>query len=370
MPRKISLTGVVDRSKRTSRINTWKPKDDSQIFVEQDNKLFICHFDRIFDSPNLEAYNRFIIAKTSYENQLDKIISYTNFFINNYDSDKELVTAYLKLKFVIDKVKTFDKNSVKGFIDLVYEVMFTPSMVKKIRKLVEDNYLDDIESVDDDMSKRKYLKSEKKHLESLEFTNQHIKVLLGISFGMKVMSPVLFHFARLNDVDISKESDVIYQFYKGLFTIFGYGDNYDVYDINDVSLYQHNVAADQVKAHIEAEGLVPVDHGYTVRYYFTYHDDTTGEDHEAYYTPIRVQMYNKLFVYVKAKVLESNASNMPIFSQREIFGIDTYTVIHQFTQRVIISENMVKYKFNEHWNPKTGQYTESIIGLTNVVKTY
>lgn len=59
---------------------------------------------------------------------------------------------------------------------------------------------------------------------------------------------------------------------------------------------------------------------------------------------------------------------MPIFSQREIFGIDTYTVIHQFTQRVIISENCVKYKFNEHWNPKTGQYAESVVGLTKKVE--
>ena len=31
---------------------------------------------------------------------------------------------------------------------------------------------------------KKYLKNEKKHLESLEFTNQHIKILLRISFGM------------------------------------------------------------------------------------------------------------------------------------------------------------------------------------------
>lgn len=322
MPRiKKPSTGLIDRAKRTSKINTWKPKDPSQIYVEQDGKLFVCHFDKIFNSDKLEVYNRFIIAKTSYENQLDKIISYTNFFINNYDADKELVTAYLKLKFKIDKEKSFDKNAVRGFIDMVYEVMFTPSMVKKIRKLVEDNYLDDIEQ-DDETTKKKYLKSEKKHLESLEFTNQHVKVLLGISFGMKIMSPVLFHFARLNDVDISKESDTIFQFYKGLFTIFGYGNNYDIYDIDGIKLYGHNIPEEQVKAHIEAEGLQPVDHGYTVRYYFNYHDDSTGEDHPAYYTPIKVEMYNKLFVYVKAKVLESNASNMPIFSQREIFGID------------------------------------------------
>ena len=61
-------------------------------------------------------------------------------------------------------------------------------------------------------------------------------------------------------------------------------------------------------------------------------------------------MYNKLYVYVKAKVLESNANNAPIFNQREIFGVDVFSVVNQFTKKVLISENVVKYKFNEHWD--------------------
>ena len=43
------------------------------------------------------------------------------------------------------------KNS---YISFLYEVMFTPTMVEKIIKLVEENYLDDIEKTDDD--KKKY----------------------------------------------------------------------------------------------------------------------------------------------------------------------------------------------------------------------
>jgi hypothetical protein len=40
-------------------------------------------------------------------------------------------------------------------------------------------------------------------------------------------------------------------------------------------------------------------------------------------------------------VLESNATNQTMFDKREIFGIDVFTVIEQFTNRVIISENVV-----------------------------
>ena len=77
----------------------------------------------------------------------------------------------------------------------------------------------------------------------------------------------------------------------------------------------------------------------------------------------RYDLYNKLFVYVKAKVNESYSNNSPIFEQREIFGEDVYSVVHSFVRRVLISENIVKYKFNEVYDYKQKKYKENIIGL-------
>lgn len=62
--------------------------------------------------------------------------------------------------------------------------------------------------------------------------------------------------------------------------------------------------------------------------------------------------------------MESNANNSTIFEQREIFGVDLYSVITQFTKVVLISENCAKYKFNEHWNAKQKKYAENVVGLT------
>ena len=64
----------------------------------------------------------------------------------------------------------------------------------------------------------------------------------------------------------------------------------------------------------------------------------------------------------KAKVLESNANNGTIFAQREIFGVDLSSVISRFTKKVLVSENVVKYKFNETWDAKQKKYKESVIG--------
>ena len=347
------------KSKQTSKINTWKPKEWQKI-VERDGKLFICHFDRVFGHPKkLSVYNRFIIAKESYINQLDVITNYTNFFINNYDFENELPMAYLKIKYALDKNKLYNQDNMNAYIDFLYEVLFTDTMIEKIVRMVEENYLDDIESPTEEKSQ--YLKNNKKHLESLEFTNQHIKILLAISFGMKIMSPALFHYIQLNNIKLEKDTEIIYNFYKKLFSIFGYVNTYELCSMNG-DVIQDKITEEEMNKIISDDFLEPTKVGDTNRYYFI---DENGD--MKYYTKTFINMYNKLFVYVKAKVLEANSNNAPIFAQREIFGVDTYNVISQFTKKVLISENVVKYKFNANWDEKLHKYKENIIGFNKTI---
>lgn len=326
-------TGTEEKTpKKKALIDTWVQDSDSN-YVGRDGKHFVVYFNKLFSlddfasnevvddykelikandegeednemyileqkrrqQQKLARYNQFLISKTSYENQLDNIIRYVNFFIHFYDTEQELIAAYLKLKLAIDRdrvddttgegegEKLYGANDKEAFISLLYDVMFTPSMVEKIKRMVEENYTDDIEAGPEE-KKRYYKANEKRHLESLEFTNQHVKILHAISFGMKILCPVMFHFCTINSIKIDKTNLVIYDFYKPLFDLFNDGCN----------------------------------------------------------------MFNKLYVYVKTKVLESDANNKLIFEQREIFGIDVFTVITQFTKVVLISENMVKYNINEN----------------------
>jgi|GEM_PF-5519974 len=361
--------------KRTSKINTWKPTP-SQIIVERDGKLFVCHFSKVFNAKlypelghkkgekdfvdRLKPYERFLIGKESYINQLDIITSYTNFFINNYDFEDELVLAYLKIKFALDKQKVFNKENMMAYIDFIYEVMFTDTMIEKIIRMVEENYLDDIES--NTTEKQKYLK-QKKHLESLEFTNQHIKILLQISFSMKIMSPAIFHYIQLNSIKLEKDSDIIFKFYRRLFDLFGYASTYELDDTTG-NIIQDEIPEEDVMKFVKDNQIEPTIIGKDKYYYFI-----NNEGQMVYYTRTKIDLYAKLYVYVKAKVLESNANNAPIFNQREIFGIDVYTVVRQFTNKVLISENVVKYRFNEHYDKKLHKYKENIVGLIFISST-
>lgn len=364
---------TIDKKNRVAKINIWKPKP-RDIAVEPDGKLFVCHFDRFYPDAN-PRYNRFLINKGSYENQLSLICRYANFFISNYDSDMELVTAYYELKYLIDGKHKFGSQDMNRMIEAIYEIMFTPTMVDKITKMVRDNYLDDIESPTEE--KKKYLKNDRKHLESLEFTNMHIKILHRISFGIKIMSPVLFHYLSRHSIKIEKDSEILYDFYKDLFDIFGWGEDYELCDLHGNVIDNYEISEETLHQKLK-DGIIFEDDRMEIDGVYVYrtaeYDDElcsagweNGEVKLHYWRPQRIEMYNKLYVYVKAKVQESCSHNSIIFDQREIFGVDLHSVVNMFTKKVLIGENMVKYKFNEHWSEKKKKYDENIIGFNKTI---
>ena len=290
--------------KRTSKINTWKPKEYQKI-VERDGKLFICHFSKLFGhAEKVDLYKTFVIGKESYINQLDIITSYINFFVNNYDFDNELITGYLKTKFALDKEHLYDESNMDSYIDFLYEVIFTNTMVEKIVRMVEENYLDDIDQVQND-ERRKYIKNDKKHLESLEFTNQHIKILLEISFSMKIMSPVLFHYIQINNIKLEKDSDVIFRFYQRLFKLYGYASTWEICDGSGVVI-EDGIDESVAMKFIDDHWIEPTVIGNDKYYYFT---NDNGEIR--YYTKTQINVYNKLFVYVNLYLAQTlmNSSN-------------------------------------------------------------
>ena len=173
---------------------------------------------------------------------------------------------------------------------------------------------------------------------------------------------------------------IIFNFYKRLFDLFGYANTWNYYRVGTGEEIDH-VDADTGEIFYKDEILnsEPLEDslvipriesmGMTIKnsddrgkkYAFT----ENGE--ELYYQRVEINMFNKLYVYVKTKVLESNANNSPIFAQREIFGVDVYTVVKQFTKKVLISENVVKFKFNEHYDKKLKKYKENVLGFMKTI---
>lgn len=301
---------TIDRSMRTAEINTWRPKSEREVIVESKDQIFTVHFEKFFPKK-MAKYNDFIVKKTSFEPYVRLSARYINYFINKYDTENELVMAYMRIKWALDpdddRKSVFTEENPHALIDLIYELIFTDSICEKICRMVEDNYLDDIEK---DTSKYK-TSLDSDYKESLEFTNQHNKILLRISIGMKIICPIMYHYFMLNHIKPKsmgnrKDVSIVYDFYRPLFKLF--------------------------------------------------------QD--------EVDMFNKLYVYVKRKVWDSWYHNQKMFQQREIYGDDLTLVVERFIKTRIIVDNMVKYKFNKNWDPKNNKYAENIIGLNKTILKY
>jgi hypothetical protein len=198
------------------RVDEWNPLKTDEI-VKHDGKLIIIPFDKIFNTSDI--LNTFVIKKDSYvkrlaDNEQGKgIIHYINYFIKFYDLNKELLVSYVKLKYLIDdKKKNIKLNS---FIKSLYSILFTTTMIDKIHQMVEDNYYVNLE-----------VRSDKKYAESLEFTNEHAKIMMKISMSMKLMLPIVFHY--LNSNNMNKESNYLFQIYEDLFDLFS--EDIDIYN--------------------------------------------------------------------------------------------------------------------------------------------
>ena len=295
------------RANRSAEINTWRPKK-SEVITESDGNIFIVNFDKVFHDPNAAKYNKFCVKKSSYEEHLKIYAQYINYFINKYDTENELVSAYFKLKYMLDAENMFTKDNPYALIEAIYDIIFTPSICDKIIRMVHDNYLDDIERPSDEDYKKG---AENKYLESLEFKNIHIEILLRISTAFKIITPVMYHYFTKNRIkpdDLTQKRDIsiVYDFHKPALKLFQ-GD---------------------------------------------------------------VDIFNKLFVYVKRKVVDSCFHNEKIFRQREIFGDDPGLLIEKFVKKQLIAENIEKYKFNKNWDPKKKKYDENPIGLNKTIMKY
>ena len=44
--------------------------------------------------------------------------------------------------------------------------------------------------------------------------------------------------------------------------------------------------------------------------------------------------------------------------------------MHKFVRKVLIEENIVKFKFNENWDPKQKKYKENVIGFIKTIIKY
>lgn len=289
----------------------WKIYPDDERFFSAP-KTMIIKFDKELahiNNENIVALNEWKVSKISYSSYLPMMCEELNFFEAMYDQEGELITALFRIKYLIDANDySYTMNNFKAFRDLCYKTIFTDSIKEKITRMVEENYVDDIEAENirnmQDPDMMSIMQRKKK---SLEFKNVHVKAMLEISFGIKILSFIINHFMVMRSINIQKNKNIFYDFYVGVFDVFEHDFN----------------------------------------------------------------IYNKIYGYIESKVNSSYNFNKIIFEQQEIEGKDKSIIINQLMTNNIIIDNMIKFRLPQTWDRFKNQPKERVLSfLASITNTH
>lgn len=187
-------------------VDEWVPEKDDIVITYKGKAMFVA-FDKYIEGLHTDALNTFYVSyKDSYVKRFDKISLYINYFIKFYDPDDELILNYFHCKYIIDAAGT--NPTRKAMIKLIYKNFVTDSMYEKVKKFVDDNYRVDL---------AQNKEAGKEYSESLEFTNDHAKILMVISTFIKFIIPLVMHYISV--VKGKPEVKKLIEYYKPLFTL-------------------------------------------------------------------------------------------------------------------------------------------------------
>lgn len=289
----------------------WKLYPDDARFFSMPKTLII-KFDKELshvDNENIAALNEWKVSKLSYSSYLPRMCEELNFFETMYDQEGELITSLFRIKYLIDVDNiSYTMKNFDAFKDLCYKTIFTPSLKAKITKMIDENYVDDIEAENiRNMANPDMLSIMQRKKKSLEFLNIHVKAMLEISFGIKILSFIVNHFAVMRSINIQKNIDLFYRFYVDMFDVFEHDFN----------------------------------------------------------------IYNKIWSYIENKVNSSYNFNKSIFEQQEIEGKDKSIIINQLMSRNVIIDNFIKFQMPQTWNSVKEQPNERVLSfLASIINTH
>ena len=186
-------------SQETKIFSWWNPTPDDLYFI-RDGEYVKARYDKFlnFEHDSLSTY---IIQMSHYISKLDDILLHINYFINFYDANKSYFVSMLRAKFMVDTNKDF---SPEAFSDMIIKDIITDEFVENIKAMTKDLYQLNI-----DKDTNGDYKSTPK------ITNEQAKVILSVSFAIRMILPICLHFVAKSP-EFTRKRDYI-PFFDGIF---------------------------------------------------------------------------------------------------------------------------------------------------------
>ena len=281
------------------------------------------------DPEMLEKLKTFAIERTAFQNKTKDICNYVDYFIEQYDEDKELPLAYLSLKQIIDDEKY--QLTAQEFQKLLYKRLFSPRLKKAIYRLVHDNYHIDV-TVD--------AKSGRIYDDPDDFTNEDAKRFLAISMMMKIAIPPVEHFISVyKQYSAIPVQDLIVDIFTEIF--------YSIGNVTDSELILYGTMKDV--------GTVDVI-DYENR---ENHNDIDIDDLIEMEEQAADDLMKKLYKFVNGRLRKHSKNNQLLWSQQSALrGVTEDAHRDRLLSKYIFYDNFFKFNFKEN----LVSFLQSIVG--------
>ena len=214
-------------------VDKWEPASPDEVIVNCIPGFFIAPisvFKNIETNSN-EKFDYFMLATKKCYNSVamrQHMYQYINYYCNFYDPEAEYLSALFILKIKIERYTTQQYGIETFFYDMNRYILHS-KIADKVGQMVEDNYCQNLNYTN--------IKSP-----SLQYTNDHAKLLHKMSILMDLCIPLLTNYAYMHKID--NIDDYLLLFYDNILhldpTIDMYSKLYDTAYTNVLSNQKNN----------------------------------------------------------------------------------------------------------------------------------
>lgn len=173
-------------------VDLWQPSCMEEVIVNCKPGFFIAPLSVIYrlDISKDDKTDYFMLTtKKCYNSPAMRshLFRYINYFCNYYDKDWEYITVLFTMKTKMDRYSTAMYPIDAFFYDMDRYILQS-GIVKRVRQMVDDNYYQELNYSN--------IKNP-----SLQYTNEHAKILHTMSILMDLCIPLLTNYAYMHKVN-------------------------------------------------------------------------------------------------------------------------------------------------------------------------
>lgn len=162
----------------------WTP-DFDELYYKYDGENVVADYNgKVGKLEEISTLPIFFIKKTHYKTRMEMIVRHMNYFTHFYDLDRDTFFSMMTVKYYID---THLDMKQTDFIEMVMDRIVTPSFISKCKLMSCDLYSLDINA-----------DSSGKFNSTPKITNAQAYQIVAVSFGFKILTPIMLHFANIN----------------------------------------------------------------------------------------------------------------------------------------------------------------------------